>query len=222
MGEREDLGGVGEGDGPFARGVEGSEEEDEEGDHADVGFAAFGDKEAEAGGQQGPSHLREGKEEQRTASPGIDGPDGGPREDEIDGTKAPGGKKRFEIGGAGFDEDGGGVEGYDVDAAHLLGDHDGPGSEGGAADTGDGEELDEAGEVVAVADDFGFFEDLSVDVVEIPGGLKAGVAEAAEGLECLGVAVFLIEEVSNCVASRLYSTLFRPTLMYQRGDSGQK
>ena len=104
----------------------------------------------------------------------------------------------------------------------MLGDHDGPGSEGGAPDTGDGEELDEAGEVVAVADDFGFFEDLSVDVVEIAGGLKAGVAEAAEGLECLGVAVFLIEEVSNCVASRLYSTLFQPTLMYQRGDSGQK
>ena len=104
----------------------------------------------------------------------------------------------------------------------MLGDHDGPGSEGGAPDTGDGEELDEAGEVVAVADDFGFFEDLSVDVVEIAGGLKAGVAEAAEGLECLSVAVFLIEEVSNCVASRLCSTLFQPTLMYQRGDSGQK
>ena len=195
MREREDLGGVGKGDGALAGGIKGSEEEDEEGDHADMCFGSIGDEEAEACSQQGPSHLWEGKEQQRTASPGVDSPDGGPGEDEIDRTKAPGSEKGFEVTGAGFDKDGGGVEGYDIDTAHLLGDHDSPGGEGGATHTGDGEELDETGEVVAVADDFGFFEDLRVNVVEITGSLEAGVTEAAEGLEGLTVALFLLEDV---------------------------
>ena len=206
MGEWEDLGGIGEGDRAFAGGVEGSEEEDEEGDHADVGFSSLGDEEAEAGSQQGPSHLREGEKQQRTASPGINGPDRGPSEHEIDSTKAPGSEKGFEVACAGLDEDGGGVEGYDIDATHLLSNHDSPRGEGSAPHSGDGEELDESTEVGAVTDDFGFFEDLRVDVVEIAGSLEAGIAETAEGLECFSVAVFLREDIRTWVTSGVNST----------------
>jgi hypothetical protein len=51
---------------------------------------------------------------------GIDGPDGGPREDEVDKTEPPGGEQRLSDIGTGVLEDGGGVEGNDVDYFPLA------------------------------------------------------------------------------------------------------
>ena len=189
--EREHFRRVGEGHGALARRVEGCEEEDEKGDQAEVRAVVLRDEEAEARGQERPGHLREGEEEQGAPAVGIDCPDGGPGEDEVDEAEAEGGEQGLQGPGAGFDEDGRGVEGYDVDAAHLLGEHDSEGGEGGAADAWDGEELDESGDVVAFADDVCFFLDLGVDVVQITGGLEGCVPEPAEGAEGVGVAALL-------------------------------
>jgi hypothetical protein len=65
----------------------------------------------------------------------------------------------------GVGEDGGRVECDDVDTAHLLGNHDSERSEGRTANTGNGEELDETGNVVALADDFLLDFKLRVDIV---------------------------------------------------------
>lgn len=176
VGEREDLGRVGEGDGALAGGVEGREEEDEEGNQSQVGLFALGNDEAETCGQECPCHLWEGEEEERTTAVGIDRPDSGPGEDEVDQAEAEGGEEGIQIAGASFDEDGGRVEGYNVDTAHLLRQHNGEGSQGGAADTRDCEELDEAGEVVALADDIRLLQDLGVNVVQITSGLEGSVS----------------------------------------------
>ena len=94
----------------------------------------------------------------------------------------------MQITSAGIAEDRGGVKGDDVDTAHLLGQHDGEGGACRPAHTGNGEKLDEAGDVVGAADDVGFFLDLGVDVVQIARGLEGRVAQAAEGAESIGVA----------------------------------
>ena len=73
--------------------------------------------------------------------------------------------------GAGIDEDGGGVEGDDVDSAHLLRQHNYERGKSRSSYSGNGEEFDEAGDIVTLADDVGFFLDLGEDVVEIAGGL---------------------------------------------------
>jgi hypothetical protein len=82
--------------------------------------------------------------------------------------------------GACLHEDSAGVEGDDVDAAHLLGYHNGEASERRATDTRDSEQLDEAGGVVAVADNGGFLDELRVYEVEISCGLDGGVAQLAQ------------------------------------------
>ena len=176
MRQREHLGGISEGHGSLAGGIKRREHEDEQGDHAQVRAAVVGDVEAKPRGQQRPRHVGEGEEKQGASAVGVDGPDGGPGEDEVDEAEAPGREQRLQVVGVGLFEDGGRVEGDDVDAAHLLGEHDDPGGEGGAPDARDGEEFDEAGDVVAVADDGGFFDDLRVDVVEVAGGLEGGVS----------------------------------------------
>ena len=67
-------------------------------------------------------------------------------------------------------------------------------------DAGDGEKLDEAGDVGGSAEDLEFFGELAVDVVEVAAGLEVGVAEAAEGGEGLVVAAFLEEPAGGfCV-----------------------
>ncbi|KAL9099544.1 MAG: hypothetical protein Q9163_004976, partial [Psora crenata] len=185
--ERENFGGVGKGDGAFAGGVEGGEEEDEKGNHAQMGSGIFRDEKAEAGSQQRPSHVGKGEEQEGASAPGIDGPDGGPGKDEIHETETKGGEQGFEVPRARFDEDGGGIKGDDVDAAHLLGQHDGEGCSRRPADARDGEEFDEAGEIITATDDIGFFLDLRMDIVEVPSGLERGVAETAEGAEGFGV-----------------------------------
>jgi len=60
-----------------------------------------------------------------------------------------------------------GLHADDVDTAHLLGNHDGEGGKGGSADTRNGEELDEPGYVVGLADDAGLNPQLGVNIVEI-------------------------------------------------------
>ena len=78
--EREDLGGVGEWHGTFTRRVEGSEQEDEEGDEADMSGARLRNVKAESGSQEGPGHLGESEQEKGSSSVCIDGPHGGPGE----------------------------------------------------------------------------------------------------------------------------------------------
>ena len=96
----------------------------------------------------------------------------------------------MQVTSAGIVEDRGGVEGDDVDTAHLLGQHDSEGSAGRPAHTRNSEEFDEARDIVGAADDVGFFLDLGVDIVEIAGGLERCVAQAAERAESIGVAAF--------------------------------
>ena len=95
VGEREDLCAVGEGHGTLAWGVEGCEEEDEECDEAEMGVVFLRDDEAEAGGEESPCHLWEGEEEECAAAVGVDCPDGGPGEDEVDEAEAEGGEERL-------------------------------------------------------------------------------------------------------------------------------
>lgn len=99
--------------------------------------------------KQRPRHIRERKKQQTHPSKRINRPQRREREQKIYDTEAEGGEERLVVAEAGVLEDGRGVEGDDVDAAELLADHDGPGGEGGAADTRDGEELNEAREWVA-------------------------------------------------------------------------
>lgn len=60
-----------------------------------MGVVFLWDDEAEAGGEERPCHLREGEEEQRAAAVGVDCPDGGPGEDEVDEPEAEGGEQRL-------------------------------------------------------------------------------------------------------------------------------
>lgn len=147
--------------------------------------AALGDQEAEAGSQQCPGHLREREKQQVPTPESVDGPERGEGEDEVDETKAPRCEQSLETAGTGGLEDGGRVESDDVDTcrdscqrefpckrrkgvsrtAHLLGKHNNERCERGTAHTGNGEQLEEAGNVIALANDFGLDGKLSVHVV---------------------------------------------------------
>lgn len=87
MGQGEHFSRVCERHWPLARRVEGSEEEDEEGDETEVGPVFLGNVEAETGCQESPCHLWEGEDQQSSSTPGIDGPNGGERKDEVDKTE---------------------------------------------------------------------------------------------------------------------------------------
>ena len=104
--------------------------------------------------------------------------DCGPGEDEVHGAETKGSDQSHFGAGAGLDEDGAGVEGDDVDAAHLLGDHDCEGCQGCATYTGDREELDEPCDIVACSDDGRFLDQLCVDKVEISCSLQRRVTES--------------------------------------------
>ena len=175
MRQGEDFGRVGEWYRTFPRGIEGGEEEDEQCDEGGAGGAHVHEG-AEAGGEERPHHLREGEEEEGATTEGVDGPEGGEREEPVDETEAEGRKQGLELRRAGFFKDGGAVEGDDVDAAHLLGDHDGESGESGAADTGDGEELDEALGVVGTGQQLVLDFQLGVDVEHVAGDLDRMVA----------------------------------------------
>ena len=191
MREWEDLGGVGERHGTFSWGVEGGEEEDEEGDKAKMGCLLLWDDEAKTRCQQGPRHVGEGEEKESTAPPGINGPDSGPGKDEVDETESERSEQGIQVIGSSVYEDSRRVESDDVDAAHLLSQHDCEGGASCTSDTGNCEEFDEAGDVIALANNICLLLDLSVDVVKITSRLERGISETAERSESVGVSALL-------------------------------
>jgi hypothetical protein len=54
-----------------------------------MGGARAGDQVAETGGEQCPCHLGEGEQQKGPSAEGIDGPDGGPCEREVDEAETP-------------------------------------------------------------------------------------------------------------------------------------
>ena len=79
------------------------------------------------------------------------------------------------------------VKGDDVDAAHLLGNHDGERSQSSTSHTRDGEKLYKTGQVGALANDCGFFDQLSMNVVKVTSGLEWRIPKPAERLESFGI-----------------------------------
>lgn len=177
MRKREDLGGVGEGHGTLTGRVEGSEEIDEQGDQTGT-HAVARNEGAETGGQQGPSHLGEGEEQERAAAKGVDRLEGREGEHEVDSTEDERERQGLVLAGTCFLEDGGRVEGDDVDTAHLLGNHDGEGGQSRTPHTGDGEELEEANNVGALGDDVRLELESRVDEVQVAGDLNLVIAQS--------------------------------------------
>jgi hypothetical protein len=73
----------------------------------------------------------------------------------------------------------------------LLSNHDYKGSESCSSNTGNSEELNEAGDVVALANNFLLDFELAVNVIEVTCGLKWVVAQSQERFICLWVFVLL-------------------------------
>ena len=121
----------------------------------------------------------------------VDGPESGEGKEPVDEAETERADQGSELGETSVDEDGGGVEGDDVDTAHLLGNHDGESSQVGTADSGDGEELSEAGDVVGLANELLLNLELSGDVVDVAGDLDGVVAENGQRLPGIGVAALL-------------------------------
>ena len=95
----------------------------------------------------------------------------------------------MEVGAARVLEDRTRVECDDVDAAHLLCNHNGEGGQGCSSNSWDCEELDETSNVVAVPDDFPFDFKLAVDIVQVSGCLKGAVSQLQERSIGLWIAV---------------------------------
>ena len=74
---------------------------------------------------------------------------------------------------------------------HLLGDHDNETGKCGPPHARNGEELSKACEIVGLAHNAGLNLQLTVDVVEVTGGLDLVMAETQEGLVRLFVAILL-------------------------------
>lgn len=110
LGEREDLGTVHEGHGAFTDRVSDGEQVDEEGDESS-GRLEVVDEEHEATNEEGDAHGREGREEQGTATKGVDGEDGGKGEHEVERTEADRCEEGLLVGEAAALEDGRRVEG---------------------------------------------------------------------------------------------------------------
>ena len=192
MREGEDLSGVGEGDGALTRGVEGTEQVDEEADETETKLSlVLVDESAQTSSKQSPEHLREGEEKQSAATEGVDSPEGGESEEPVDETETERTDESLEVVETGLLEDSGGVEGDDVDTAHLLGQHDGEGSEGGAANTGDGEELTDTAGVVGAADELVLNLELGADVVDVASNLDLMGTQTSERFPSLDVAALL-------------------------------
>jgi len=85
------------------------------------------------------------------------------------------------------------IESDDVDAAHLLCDHDNTGGLGGSSNARDREQLHEASEEVSVGGNGGFLDknvllnELSMNVVEVSSCLQGRVAETEQRFEGLRV-----------------------------------
>jgi len=116
--------------------------------------------------------LGEGEEEEGTTSKGIDRPDGGPSKYEVHETESERGDQRRSRGCASFDEDGGGIESNNINAAHLLSNHDHERSKGSSSDAGDSEELEEARNVGALTNNSRLLLQEGMDVIEIASCLQ--------------------------------------------------
>lgn len=101
MRQREDFGRVRKRDWSLTGRVKGREQEDEECNQAEVSPVVLVNDKTKTGGKQGPSHLRESEEQERSATPGVDGPNGGPGKRKVDETESPGGKKRLQVSSIG-------------------------------------------------------------------------------------------------------------------------
>jgi len=137
------------------------------------------------------TYVWKGKQQQRASTKGIDGPDGGPGKGKVDEAKAKRCQQGVEVVCACVFEDGARVKGDNVDAAHLLGDHHDKDSARGATDARDAKQVDEAGDVVGLADDGRFDGELGVDVVDVAGGLDRVVAQAQQRAHRVAVPVLL-------------------------------
>ena len=73
----------------------------------------------------------------------------------------------------------------------MLSNHDGEGGECCSSHTGNGEELDEAGDIVALSNDFILNFELAVNVVQVARGLEGVVAKPEKGLVGLRISVLL-------------------------------
>lgn len=198
LSEREDLSGVGERNGTLSRRINGSEEEDEEGNDSDLhGSSDIGglvrDEESETGTQDRESHSREGEEKKCSSTITIDGEDGGEGENEVNSAETEGREQCLLLRGSSKNEDGRGVEGDDVDSAHLLTEHDNSRCDSSSSNTGNREELHSSSEVVIASDDLSLLHELDVNVVDISGGLKFRESKSAERFPGFGVSVLLHE-----------------------------
>ena len=88
-------------------------------------------------------------------------------------------------------EDSRAEESDDIDTAQLLRNHDHERRQCCAANTRDGEELDELTEIVALSHDIGFNLELGMDVVQVASGLELSVTESFQRLVSVQVAAFL-------------------------------
>lgn len=130
--------------------------------------------EGESRSQQRPCHVRESEEQQGASSKGVNCPDGGPGEQEVDETETEGSDQGALLACTGLTKHGRGVEGDNVDTwerseektfqkkhmavrtTHLLSDHHREAGKSCTSDPGNGKELGESTEVIASADDARF------------------------------------------------------------------
>jgi hypothetical protein len=178
VGQWEDFSRVCEWDRPFTWGVEHGKEIDEQCHQPQVDFKVYGNQRAESGSQERPRHVGKREEEQCSSPKRVNGPECRERKKEVDKTEAPRSPQCLILIKARRHEDCGGVECDDVDTAHLLRNHDSERGKGRAANSRNGEELDKASYVVALADDGRLNFELFMDVIEIASCLERAVAKS--------------------------------------------
>jgi len=130
--------------------------------------------------------------QEAAATEGVDGPQGRECEEEVDESEAERSPQRSIRGEPRVHENCRRVKGNDVDSAHLLTKHDNKRGQSRASDTRDSEELDEATNVVAIADYRPLNFELTVNIVKISCRLNGIVAQSQKGLERLRIFVFFL------------------------------
>lgn len=136
--------------------------------------------------QQEDTHEREGDQTESAATNRIDQEQRRDGEDHLNGTISERGVESLVVGVTGIPEDRGGVEGDDVDTAHLLGKHSSGGGVVGTPDTGNREAVPKTAEVSSTTggDKLLLVDDIGVVVVT---GRDNGVsAKTVHGAETLG------------------------------------
>ena len=106
----------------FSRRVEGSKQVDEQSNSTESSIASRGwNQEAETCSQERPRHLREGEEQQGSASKRVNSPDRWPGEDEVDQSESERGNEGVAFRSISLSENSRTVKGDYVDPAHLQG-----------------------------------------------------------------------------------------------------